>query len=157
MLADGGSVFGVGLFVLWLAFLVVVSVAAVAAVGLSVWTLIDAARRPDQQFVLAGVDRTQWIVLASVGLAVCQPVGLVVSVIYLTSIRRRLDAVVWNPAFPPSAGWWPPTGDPRADQPAQSAPSEPPAQSSPPGQPETPAQWERSGGVIGPTEPPTQQ
>ena len=85
--------FGVGLFVLWLTFLVAASLVAVAAVGLSVWTLVDASRRPDQQFAAAGVDRTQWIVLASVGLAVCQPVGLVVAIIYLTSIRRRLDAV----------------------------------------------------------------
>ncbi len=129
MVADSGSVFGVGLLVLWLTFLVAVSLAAVAAVGLSIWTLIDAARRPDQQFALAGVDRTQWIVLASVGLAVCQPVGLVVAIIYLTSIRRRLDAVVWGPGFRPSAGWPPPAGEPRRDQTdqlewlAESAPS----------------------------------
>jgi len=123
MAADSGSVFGVGLFVLWLTFLVAASLVAVAAVGLSVWTLVDASRRPDQQFAAAGVDRTQWIVLASVGLAVCQPVGLVVAIIYLTSIRRRLDAVAWS-GWPPSPAGWPPPGE----QPGPSAPPDQPAE-----------------------------
>ncbi len=98
--ADTGSALGVGIFLIWIACLVAFSLVAVAAVGLSVWMVVDASRRPDHQFASAGVDRTLWIVLASVGLMLCQPLGLVASIIYFTSVRPRLDAIPPAPSPP---------------------------------------------------------
>ena len=80
----------------------------VASIGLCIWTIVDAARRPDYVFEASGQNKMTWIVLAAVGVTTCQLMGLVVAIIYLTSVRKKLDAAPvpagW-PGYPPTVGY----------------------------------------------------
>jgi F0F1-type ATP synthase membrane subunit c/vacuolar-type H+-ATPase subunit K len=72
-------------------FLIVVFAAGLPLVclGLTVWALVDASARPDAAWQQAGQTRTTWIVLLAVGIVFCL-LGLVVAIIYLTTIRPQL-------------------------------------------------------------------
>ena len=59
--------------------------------ALTIWALVDAAGRPDWAWEYAGQNKTLWIVLLAVGLAVCM-VGLVAMIIYFASIRPQVAA-----------------------------------------------------------------
>lgn len=110
-----------GFFSLWLAFVAAILLLSVASLGLGIWTIVDAARRPDYQYQVSGQSKVLWIVLPAAGFASCQLVTLVAAGIYLLNIRKKLDAVApppgWGalpyPGFapypPPSpTGDWPP-------------------------------------------------
>ena len=51
-----------------------------------------AVARPDHQWVSAGQNKTMWIVLLAVGALACGPVGFVLALVYLFSIRPRLQS-----------------------------------------------------------------
>lgn len=69
----------------------VVLVIGLSSLAVPVWGIIDAAQRPDSQWKATGVSRATWITLMAVAAFACSPVGLVISIYYLVSMRPRLD------------------------------------------------------------------
>ena len=59
--------------------------------ALTVWALLDAARRPEWAWALAGRRRVVWMAAILFG-AMALVVGLVVSVIYLVRVRPEVEA-----------------------------------------------------------------
>ncbi|HZM31146.1 MAG TPA: hypothetical protein VFB77_11685 [Acidimicrobiales bacterium] len=60
--------------------------------ALTAWALLDAARRPEWVWALAGRRRVAWLAAILFG-ALVVVVGLVVSTVYLVRIRPELAAV----------------------------------------------------------------
>jgi hypothetical protein len=70
---------------------VVVTLFACIPLGISLWALLDAARRPEWAWALAGRRRVVWMFVIMFGvLSVIG--GLVVSLYYLLSIRPKIAA-----------------------------------------------------------------
>ncbi len=61
-------------------------------IGLSMWALVDCARRPSWAWALSNHDRVHWLFLILVGF-LCVVGGLVISVHYLLRIRPAVAAV----------------------------------------------------------------
>jgi Protein of unknown function (DUF2516) len=81
-----GEVFGVdGLFivVMGLVFFVV-----------PIWALVDAISRPGSVFVAASSSKGFWIAMLLATWIITGIVGVILAIVYLTSIRRRLKAVM---------------------------------------------------------------
>ncbi len=100
----------------WLA---VIAIAALLTLVLSIWTVIDVARRPRWQLSLG--QKTLWIVGMVVGWLVVWPVAAFSAIFYLVAVRKRLNAMVtpglsqatWDPYAGggrpldlPDAGWY---------------------------------------------------
>lgn len=68
----------------------------VVIVGLVVpiWALIDAISRPTAAFVAAGSSKGMWIALIVIFWFFTGVIGLILSVVYLASIRPRVRAVM---------------------------------------------------------------
>ncbi len=60
--------------------------------ALSMWALLDIARRPRWVWALAERAQVHWMGAVMVGVLFV-PLGLVVSLVYLTTVRPRLRAV----------------------------------------------------------------
>lgn len=60
--------------------------------ALSLWALLDAARRPAWVWALAERRQVVWIAAILIGVLVL-PVGLALSIVYLSRIRPHLAAV----------------------------------------------------------------
>ena len=60
--------------------------------ALTAWALLDAARRPEWVWALAGRRRVVWLAAILFG-ALVVVVGLVVSTVYLLRVRPELAAV----------------------------------------------------------------
>lgn len=70
---------------------IVVTVVLCTPLGISVWALLDAARRPEWAWALAGRDRLAWIVAILLGtLIVCA--GVAISIWYLLKVRPQVAA-----------------------------------------------------------------
>ena len=61
------------------------------AIGIPVWAIVDAARRPASSFQQIGSDKTRWIVLIAVLSVFFNLGGVVASIVYLASARPRLQ------------------------------------------------------------------
>jgi hypothetical protein len=83
-----------------------------------IWSIIDAAGRPDHAFRAADTSKALWITLVAVGSVLCGPIGLIFSLIYLLSIRRKVMAaqaampavaygVSMSPPMATTVGWYP--------------------------------------------------
>ena len=72
--------------------ILIVAVLAVAPIALGVWAIVDAANKPDAAWAAIGKSRATWIVLIAVFTIFCNLIGLVLSIVYLTSIRPQLAA-----------------------------------------------------------------
>lgn len=59
--------------------------------ALTVWALLDAARRPEWAWALAGRRRVVWIAAILFG-AMALVVGVVVSLVYLVRVRPEVEA-----------------------------------------------------------------
>ena len=59
--------------------------------ALSVWALLDAARRPEWAFALAGRSRVVWVAACGIGV-LFNLVGLCVSAWYLVRVRPAIAA-----------------------------------------------------------------
>jgi hypothetical protein len=70
-------------------------IVAVMLVGLvvPVWAIADAASRPAAAFAAAGSSKGLWIALIVVFWLITGFIGLILSVVYLTSIRPRVEAL----------------------------------------------------------------
>lgn len=64
----------------------------VVPLALGVIALVDATRRPDDEWARANQNKTLWVVLIAVGFLLCV-VGVVLDLVYLLSIRPQLDRV----------------------------------------------------------------
>jgi hypothetical protein len=74
-------------------FEVVVSVLVAAIpVALSVWAMLDAARRPEWAFSFVNRSRTFWVAACAIGVLFCVP-GLLISLWYLLRVRPQVAGV----------------------------------------------------------------
>lgn len=64
----------------------------VAPLAVGIIALVDATRRPDDEWARAHQNKTLWVVLIGVGFLLCV-VGVVLDLVYLLSIRPQLDRV----------------------------------------------------------------
>ena len=60
--------------------------------ALSVWALLDAARRPEWAFSFANRSRTLWVVANGFGILFCG-VGVVIAAFYLLKVRPQIAAI----------------------------------------------------------------
>lgn len=67
------------------------------AVGIPLWAIVDAARRPASSFQEIGSDKTRWIVIIAVLSVFLNLGGVVASIVYLTSARPRLQKASSTP------------------------------------------------------------
>ena len=81
------------------------------AIGIPLWAIIDAAWRSDSSFQRIGSDKTRWIVILVVLSVFLNLAGIVASVVYLTTTRKRLQRAgssppldVNNPLLEPRPG-----------------------------------------------------
>jgi len=88
-----------------LLFLVVLGGAVLASFGIVVWGIADAARRPDSAWARAGENKVLWLVLQAGGLIMgLGIVGLVLSIVYLSTIRPKVAAAELGPPGQPQLG-----------------------------------------------------
>ena len=60
-----------------------------AALGISIWAVVDVLRRPEWAFQAANQTKTLWVVLTIVGIFVCSPV---IGLVYLIGFRPKVAA-----------------------------------------------------------------
>ena len=75
--------------------------------ALPIWGIVDAARRPQSQWMKADQNQTMWVVLMAVGIFFC-PLGVIAAIIYLAAIRPKPSGVssysaIWLPSSSSSA------------------------------------------------------
>lgn len=63
---------------------------ALICLAVSVWALSDIAATPESAFVGAGMSKIMWMVLIAVFVILFAPISLVLSVVYLSSVRPKL-------------------------------------------------------------------
>jgi len=68
------------------------SLIGIIGIAVPLWALIDAATRPSAAFAVAGSSKLTWILLIVILTLLTGIIGLVVSVVYLVSIRPKLRA-----------------------------------------------------------------
>jgi hypothetical protein len=69
----------------------VIALAGLAYVGVCLYAIVEAARRPRAAWTAVGQSKTLWIVLLAVFLFV-SPVGLILAIVFLARVRGRIDA-----------------------------------------------------------------
>ncbi len=67
---------------------------AVVLLVIPIWALIDALARPSGAFAAAGSSKGMWVALIVVTWLLTGIVGVILSLVYLTSIRPRVKAVL---------------------------------------------------------------
>ena len=72
-------------------FILIVGIGLVP-IALAIWAIVDAASRPDAAWKAIDKSRATWITLIVVFTLFCNLVGLVLSIVYLLTIRRQLAA-----------------------------------------------------------------
>jgi hypothetical protein len=140
----GGAAVGFGFFIFLYAFIVLL---AFGGIALGIWALVDASSKPDWAWARAGENKTTYILLIALGFVMCQLLSLVASIIYLTNVRKKLQAAMaggppqWGPYQPhgyapgygqpgsvgyaPSYPTYPPTYPPAYEYTPQADPSQP--------------------------------
>lgn len=68
------------------------------------WALIDALTKPAWAWEAANQNRTLWIVVLVLGLICGGLIGLIAAIIYLTSIRPKVQAAAQG-GTPPTPGY----------------------------------------------------
>ena len=61
-------------------------------IALSVWAMLDAARRPEWAFSFVNRSRTVWVAACAIGVLFCAPC-LVISLWYLLRVRPQVAGV----------------------------------------------------------------
>lgn len=69
----------------------ITTVLAAIPLALSMWALLDAARRPEWAFALARRSRTAWVAATGFGILFCGP-GVIISLWYLLKVRPGVAA-----------------------------------------------------------------
>jgi len=78
-----------------------VLVAAVVALGVPLWAIIDASRRPASSFGEIGSDKSRWVLLLVLLTILFNVGGIVAATVYLATVRPRLASAVPLPSAPP--------------------------------------------------------
>jgi hypothetical protein len=89
-----------------LAFVVLIGVSSLVVV---IWSVIDAASRPDWAWMQSGQSKGLWIALPIVFLILCGVVGGILGLVYLLAIRPRVIAAEQQ-GGPYSGGYGGPPG-----------------------------------------------
>jgi hypothetical protein len=89
-----------------LAFFVVLGL---ASLGVVIWSVVDAASRPDWAWSQSGQNKGLWIALPIVFLILCGVVGGILGLVYLLSIRPQVMAAEGR-GGPYSGGYGSPPG-----------------------------------------------
>ena len=72
----------------------IVVVVAVVTLVIPIWALVDSISRPSGAFAAAGSSKGMWITLIVLFWLFTGIVGVILSVVYLASIRPRVKAVM---------------------------------------------------------------
>jgi hypothetical protein len=70
--------------------LVGIAVSTLAGLAVTLWAIIDAASTPSNTFRDAGSSKTLWISAISVLYVLAVYPGIILAIVYLSTIRRRL-------------------------------------------------------------------
>ncbi len=73
---------------------VIVLLIGLVSLAIPIWALIDSISRPTGAFTAAGSSKGMWIALIGLGWLLTGIIGVVLSVVYLVSIRPRVRAVM---------------------------------------------------------------
>ena len=76
-----------------------VVVIALTGIIISIFSVVDAARRRDKQWDAIGVNKGLWIILMALGAWLCFPVGLIAAIYYVAVLRPRLESAGIPPSF----------------------------------------------------------
>jgi hypothetical protein len=71
---------------------IAIPILGLAAIGIVIWAIVDAANQPQAAWAAVGSNKTTWITLIAVFAFFCGIVGLILSIVYLASIRPKLNA-----------------------------------------------------------------
>jgi hypothetical protein len=71
---------------------IVVVLLVLAILVASIWAIVDAAIRPEKQWIAVGQNKVLWVVLLAGGMVLCTPIGSILAVAYLMIIRPRLES-----------------------------------------------------------------
>jgi hypothetical protein len=99
--------------------------------GVPIWAIVDAARRPKWQYQATGQSKVLWIVLPAVGLFLCGPVSVVAAIVYFASVRPKLARAqpygdTWSYGYGDRYGYGSPPPPPRPPPPGPRRPGPPP-------------------------------
>ena len=72
--------------------LLILFLPGIVVLVLAVWAIVDAAGEPRAAWDAVGSSKATWITLIAVFTLLCGIVGLVLAIVYLASIRPKLDA-----------------------------------------------------------------
>jgi len=78
-----------------------VGAGAVVALGVPLWAIIDASRRPAASFHEAGSDKSRWILLLVLLMIFFNVGGIVAAGVYLATVRPKLVSIGPLPSAPP--------------------------------------------------------
>jgi hypothetical protein len=81
--------------------LFLVAAAAVVALGVPLWAIIDASRRPASSFHEIGSDKSRWILLLVLLTIFFNVGGIVAAGVYLATVRPKLAPAGPRPPAPP--------------------------------------------------------
>ena len=65
-------------------------IVVLACIGVAVWALADAAMKPKSAFQGAGLTKNMWVALIAGFIVVFAPIGLVLAIVYLSSVRPKI-------------------------------------------------------------------
>ena len=82
-------------------FLLVVVVLAVA-LGIPLWAIVDASRRPASSFAQIGSDKSRWVLLLVLLTILFNLGGIVAAGVYLASVRPKLASIGPQSPAPPA-------------------------------------------------------
>jgi hypothetical protein len=78
-----------------------VGVAAVVALGVPIWAIVDACRRPASSFDEIGSDKSRWVLLLVLLTIFFNVGGIVAAGVYLATVRPKLAPTGPRPPAPP--------------------------------------------------------
>jgi Protein of unknown function (DUF2516) len=67
----------------------VIFVASLVLLVVPIWAIVDALLRPDSQWAAADQNKVAWVVALAVTTFLLGPVGLIVAIVYLVSVRPK--------------------------------------------------------------------
>jgi hypothetical protein len=78
-----------------------VGAAALVALGIPLWAIIDASRRPEESFRQIGSDKSRWILLLVLLTILFNVGGIVAAGVYLATVRPKLASIGPRSPAPP--------------------------------------------------------
>jgi hypothetical protein len=76
-------------------------VAAAVALGIPLWAIIDASRRPASSFQQIGSDKSRWILLLVLLTILVNLGGIIAASVYLATVRPKLASIGPGSPAPP--------------------------------------------------------